>query len=132
MTRNGHASVARDTRFEAALEPRASHGSGEILDLFLWGTLRKARALSHVEVRDVTVDLAAVARDALPRAEPGIHVEHLLREAALFEVRPGGPDEIRIRFRVFARSRSELDAWRAHLHDNLKAIGVHGAAAVGA
>ena len=94
----------------------------------MWGTLRRAHAPIEIEVREAARDLAAIARDALPRASPDVHLDALPLEPAVFEPSPGGPDHIRLGFRVVASTPSQLKTWRTRLHDNLKALGVGGAA----
>ena len=115
---------SRRVRFEGELEPPPAHGGGEVLDLFVWGMLRRARAPIELEVREAARDLAAIARDALPRATPEIHLDALPLEPAVFEPSSGGPDHIRLGFRVIASTPSQLKIWRGRLHDNLKALGV--------
>jgi hypothetical protein len=119
---------SRRVRFEGELEPSPAHGGGEVLDLFLWGTLRRTRGPIEIEVREAARDLGAIARDALPRATPDVHLDALPLEPAVFEPSPGGPDHIRLGFRVVASTPSQLKTWRTRLHDNLKALGVGGAA----
>ncbi len=115
---------SRRVRFEVELEPPPAHGGGEVLDLFVWGTLTRARAPIELKVREAARDLAAIARDALPRATPEIHLDALPLEPAVFEPSPGGPDHIRLKFRAVASTPTQLKSWRARLHDNLKALGV--------
>jgi hypothetical protein len=86
--------------------------------------LRRARAPIELEVREAARDLAAIARDALPRATPEIRLDALPLEPAFFESSPGGSDHIRLGFRVVANTPSQLKTWRARHHDNLKALGV--------
>ena len=115
---------SRRVHFEGELERPPAHGGGEVLDLFVWGTLRRTRAPIEIEVREAARDLAAIARDALPRATPDVHLDALPLEPAVFEPSPGGPDHIRLGFRVVASTPSQLKTWRTRLHDNLKVLGV--------
>jgi hypothetical protein len=115
---------ARRVRFEGELERSPAHGSGEVLDVFVWGTLRRVRGPIELEVREAARDLAAIARDALPRATAEIHLDALPLEPAVFEPTPGGPDHIRLAFRVVASTPGQLKTWRGRLHENLKTLGV--------
>jgi hypothetical protein len=116
---------ARRVRFEGELEPPPAHGGGEVLDLFVWGTLRRpAGTPIEQAVRDAARDLAGIARDALPRATPEVHLDALPLEPAVFEPSSGVPDHIRVGFRVVASTPSQLKIWRGRLDATLKALGV--------
>ena len=120
---------SRRVRFEEDLERPPAHGGGEVLDLFVWGTLgretlRRDYATVERAVRAAAHELAGIAREALPGEDPGIRLDPLPLEPAVFEPNPGGPDQVRVGFRVVASTPSQLKAWRERLHECLKALGV--------
>ena len=111
-------------RLDTELEPPPLHGCGEVLDVLVWGTLRRTREPIRAQVLDLAREIAALARTALPAAVPDIRVEPMPLEPAVFESTSGKLDEVRLRFRIVATTGPALSAWRAQLRVNLKALGM--------
>ncbi len=111
-------------RLETELEPPPLHGCGEVLDVLVWGTLRRTREPIRAQVLDLAREIAAFARAALPAAAPDIRVEPMPLEPAVFESTSGKLEEVRLRFRIVATTQPSLSAWCARLRVNLKALGM--------
>lgn len=118
---------SRHVHIEESPEPPPRFGAGEAVDVLVFGRLPPCGPAQKVPLAlEVAQDLTAVAGVAFPEPGAEVHVEAPLMEPALFQDDAPGADLIRLRFRVLAATRSDLQAWRDRLRRNVKALGLGG------
>jgi hypothetical protein len=90
----------------------------------LWGARGRAgRGVPfRAEVLAVYRDLVEVAKAVLPPVAPGLYVDVVPAEAALFERTPGR-DEVRLRLRAFSSDLKLVKGWARAFWAALRAAG---------